>query len=94
MNTTCVPPGRLGVQRDEKNPWQGEKREGKGGCQICCNLQLLHLCLTPLLALISCPYQEVVGGRKRDIKFRLGFVLNVKVSVSCSDCCVQMKAKS
>lgn len=34
------------------------------------------------------------GGLKRNIKCRLGFVLNVKVSISCSDCCVQMKAKS
>lgn len=74
--------------------WQREKREGKGGCQISCNLQLLYLGLTPLMALISCLYHETVGGRKMDIKHRLGFVLKVTVSISCSNRCVQMKAKS
>lgn len=68
MNTTCVPAGRLGVQRDQKNPWHGGRKEregGGGGCQICSNLQLLRLGLTPLQALISRLYQEAVGGRKK-----------------------------
>lgn len=33
------------------------------------------------------------GGKKIDIKCRLGFLLSVIVSISCSGCWVQIKAK-
>lgn len=75
----------------------GGRKEGKGGHQICFNQGVLHFDLTPLLALISYPYQKAVGGKKKGYKVQDGLCAECEsdhMNMKCSDCCVQMKAKS